>query len=245
MTTTILTHEMYAQLAAAGVGPPPHLTTTAQSLAPSLDASPSWNSAMTPILTQQLDPLYHYQQLQQPPHSARPAPPRRQDSSLAPLSSPSSIAHPPPSSPHPRPPSPTTGGAHLQYSTDLRRQQKEQLLALIRPSEPQAEHYFYQEAEERRQAQEHQQQAQQQYLLNMEYSASASAIASSPSPAHPYYPPQAYDGDLRRHSAEDLAHLELAMDGQLYHQLPMGVYPHAPLDLQPEPPLGMIKYESP
>ena len=198
---------------------------------------------MNPTMTQQLDQLYPYQALQRQ-HSVRHVQPRRQDSLQVPLSSPSSIGHPPPNSPvHPLPPSTPTSGvipvAHHQYSQDLVRQQKEQMQQLIQQHKQEQEvEQLYREAEyemERRKSEE------QLYLMNMaaaeEYRVNVNVnVTGSPSPQ--------YDGDLR---AEDLAQLEFPMDGQVYqgHPAQMVAYPQGPLDLQGEAQAGMIKFESP
>jgi hypothetical protein len=148
------TGEMYVHLVAAGTaaevsvqGQPQgedqqQAMNTGMNLARNLDGSPSWNSAMTPMLTQQLDHLYHYQaqrQQQHPQslsHSAQeqghPGLPHRPASSLARSSSFSTIGGPHlghPSSPLESEPVVGTGlgGNATQYSLDLRRQQEDQL----------------------------------------------------------------------------------------------------------------------
>ncbi|PIL33357.1 transcription factor [Ganoderma sinense ZZ0214-1] len=142
-----------AQLAAAGA-----TTTTGQSLGPSLDGSPSWNSAMTHLqMRQQLDHLYRYQQQQQhqavrqqqqqqqvhsrgPPHhpdSSRP--PRNSHSSIGPVSAPlrQQLAQ----NPH------LAAQAH-HYSLELHRQQEEQLRQRLQAHEETAERERRNSAEE-------------------------------------------------------------------------------------------------
>ncbi|PSS37227.1 hypothetical protein PHLCEN_2v916 [Hermanssonia centrifuga] len=250
-----VTEEMYAQLAAAGaVQLQATSTSTDPNLGHNLDGSPSWNSAMTPILTQQLGQLYPYQALQRH-HSVHHAQQPHLDSSQVHLSSPSSIGRPLPSSPaHNLPSTPTTGvstGAHLQYSQDLHRQQEEQMYLRMRREEEAEQRYREQEyiEHQRRKSEE---ELHQQYLMHLEEYPINTNVTSNNSPSPhglQYFPQQAYDGDLRHHSSEDLrGHLELGMDGQMYqhHPTQMVAYPLAPLDLQVEGnPTGMIKYESP
>ena len=135
-----------AQLAAAGAS-----TTTGPSLGPSLDGSPSWNSAMTHLqMQQQLEHLYHYQaqqqqaaarqqQQQQQAHSR--GPPHRPDSSHPPRNSHSSIG--PASAPLPHrqqlAQNPHLAAQAHHYSLELHRQQQEQLRQRLQQREETAE----------------------------------------------------------------------------------------------------------
>ncbi|THG94126.1 hypothetical protein EW026_g7280 [Hermanssonia centrifuga] len=134
---------------------------------------------------------------------------------------------------------------------DLHRQQEEQMYLRMRREEEAEQRYREQEfiEHQRRKSEE---ELHQQYLMHLEEYPINTNVTSNNSPSPhglQYFPQQAYDGDLRHHSSEDLrGHLELGMDGQMYqhHPTQMVAYPLAPLDLQVEGnPTGMIKYESP
>ncbi|KAI0948873.1 hypothetical protein AcV7_009502 [Taiwanofungus camphoratus] len=142
---------------------------TGASLAPSLDDSPSWSSAMTQMQMEQFDRLYHYQaaqaqQAQQAQQEAQQAaqaahshsqrqlpsrgPPPHPGSSRAPRSSHSSIG------PAPLPPSlPAAPAHHHQYASALRRQQQEQLRmqqARLRAAQAQVQAAFEEKERARR-----------------------------------------------------------------------------------------------
>lgn len=239
--TTMSEEEMYAHLAAAAAQLPG--TSTGQSPGPSLDGSPSWSSAMTPTMSQQLGQLFPYQALQRQ-HSVVSAPGmpgmpagrgqlRRQDSLRVPLSSPSSIGigHRHPSSPGHPPPSPRTQTSMGGYTQDLVRQQKEQMLQYMQQQQQQ------QAAEEQEREQEYylsmgmvdiaasQQQQQQQHHQQQQH-ALPPPLPLSPQgqPPHlqqyyqppPHPPPQGYG--VRQHSAESLAQALGGMDGAMYQQ---------------------------
>ena len=95
-------------------------TSTERSLGHNLDGSPSWNSAMSPMISQQLEELYRYQGMGG--QGVRQGLPRRPDSSLGRNSSLSMTESSDGSS--------RTRGGSRQYSLELRRQQEEQLQRL-------------------------------------------------------------------------------------------------------------------
>lgn len=223
-TTSTVNEEMFARIALAG-GPvhlaPQHMS-TAPSHDPSLDGSPSWNSAMTPLMNQQLDHLYHYQAQRQ--HSVPLAQPPLPDSYPAHPSLLSTTAH--------RPHSPqqnlSAGGAH-RYSQELRRQQEEQM----RRIQLQAQYQDEQARERMRRKSEE----EELMRLHMDGYHDAS---QRPSPPHApqYYP--AYAGDMALQDAQELDHLALGMaDGAPYPHHPQAAY-RLPLALPPE----SLKYES-
>ncbi|GBE82956.1 Biofilm and cell wall regulator 1 [Sparassis crispa] len=242
-----------AQLAAAGAsgsstaGTTTTTTTTGPILGPSLGASPSWSSAMTPMqMEPPFDHFFPYPQQQQQAGPTR-GPPPHPDSALAPRSSHSSIGHP---LPLPTLQGPIAAQAH-RYSHELHRQQRQQHDRL-------------------RQAQREGRRSEQAYLHPQQYvdyqhpCAGTQHGRPSPSPsisphgqqgpadAHPYFqgPAQGYpDGSgttLGRDSEEAYRHHAAMMDGA-YHMMDAG----DPLDLvgvpgvQGSSPAGMIKYESP
>ncbi|KAL6308479.1 hypothetical protein BKA93DRAFT_925712 [Sparassis latifolia] len=244
-----------AQLAAAGAsgsstaagGSTTTTTTTGPILGPSLGASPSWSSAMTPMqMEPPFDHFFPYPQQQQQAGPTR-GPPPHPDSALAPRSSHSSIGHP---LPLPTLQGPIAAQAH-RYSHELHRQQRQQHDRL-------------------RQAQREGRRSEQAYLHPQQYvdyqhpGAGTQHGRPSPSPsisphgqqgpadAHPYFqgPAQGYpDGSgttLGRDSEEAYRHHAAMMDGA-YHMMDAG----DPLDLvgvpgvQGSSPAGMIKYESP
>ncbi|KAM5533665.1 hypothetical protein V8D89_012632 [Ganoderma adspersum] len=255
-----------AQLAAAGA-----TTTTGQSLGPSLDGSPSWNSAMTHLqMQQQLDHLYRYQHQQEvvrqqhqahsrgPPHRPDSShPPRNSHSSIGPVSVPlqQHLAQ----NPH------MAAQAH-HYSLELRRQQEEQLRQRLRAREETAER------ERRNSEEEYLMRQQQQYAAV--YGSGGQPLSGSPHPmgaavayfpgpqdssfqdglSHVRHPSHPHPQGLHAHSGGP--HHPLHLQAHLGHQaildagfpLPDGVGPD-PLELGvlgPEgSPAGMIKYESP
>ena len=216
-----------AQLAAAGA-----TTTTGQSLGPSLDGSPSWNSAMTHLqMQQQLDHLYRYQHQQQavrqqhqahsrgpPHHPDLSRPPRNSHSSIGPVSVPlrQQLAQ-----------NPHMAAQADHYSLELRRQQEEQLRQRLRAREETAER-------ERRNSEEEylmrQQQQQQQYAAV--YGSGGQPLSGSPHPmgaAVAYFP-----GPQDSSSFQDgLSHVRHPS-----HPHPQGLHahsaggPHHPLHLQ-------------
>lgn len=246
--------EMYARIALGGA--------QAASLDRNLGGSPSWNSAMTPMLDQ-LDRLYQFQARQQA--SVHLVPQHRLASSPARSNSRSTIAHRPqqaghPHSPQPPSPQPPHSGnmeAH-RYSQELRRQQEDQLRRMQQPPPP--PHPLQRE---RRTSEE-------DYLLHM-----SEVYRQSPHPhtGPQYYPPPgppphlevpAYGGDMDMDIPVDMRLLrrdldiQLGMDGPgpdpeaMYRHLPRGAYHHLgdvphqlPLDLQGSPAVAMIKFESP
>lgn len=174
--------EMYAHIALGG-GQVQLGTNTAQSLALSLDGSPSWNSAMTPMLSQQLDHLYPYQ-------VARLGPPPRQASSQAHSNSHSTTGHHLQRTEQPSPqghqqqqqPSsarstPSTTPVAHRYSQELRRQQEDQLRRI---------QLQQQAAERERRASE-----EEQFMMHMSEAfhqpssvSTSSAGSGRPSPPH-------------------------------------------------------------
>lgn len=247
-------HEMYARIALAGA-PGQLATTTAASLALSLDGSPSWSSAMTPMLSQQLDQLYHYQ-------AARLGPPPRPGSSPVPNSSHSTTGHPPqqrdPPSPASAPAARSAPPAH-RYSQELRRQQEEQMRRAQAQLHHQQQQAAYVERERRRSEEE-------QFLLQFSENyrqpsagGSSSAGSARPSPPHLHAqqqqqqvqeaPPrshaqQFFAGALQAYAAPQAGlaqqqHLPLDMDGpyQGHRAYPLVDGPLHPLGLPAESPL--------
>ena len=224
--TSTVSEEMFARIHLGG-GPGPqagaaHMSTGA-SLDPSLDGSPSWSSAMTPLMTSQLDHLYHYQAQRQ--HSAPLGPPPRQDSYPA---HPSSLSTTAPRAPSPGRPQTT------RYSMDLHRQQQEQLRLQLAAAQQAAAEQQFQAAERERLRRKS---AEELYALHMGFP--DGTRRPSPPHAHPYYP--AYAGALPD-APPGLDPLALAMDGEAYPAHPQAAYrlPLQGVGLPPE----SLKYES-
>ena len=254
-----------AQLAAAG-----GTTSTGQSLGPSLDGSPSWNSAMTHLqMQQQLDHLYRYQpQVARQPQVHSRGPPHLQDSSHPQHNSHSSIA---PASvplrqqiaqnPH------LAARAH-HYSLELHRQQQEQLRQRLQQQQQREETA----EQERRNSEEYMRLAQ---LYGQGPLSGSPHHMGAPSAA--YFPQQQADNSNNNHFQDGLpphvrhpshqpllhAHSGVHHPQQVMHLPPHlahqaildGGYPlpdgvgQDPLELgvlgPGGSPTGMIKYESP
>ena len=263
-----VSEEMYARIALAGGQVPlgPQHMTTGQSLDPSLDGSPLWNSAMTPMMNQQLDHLYHYQAQRQ--HSAPLAQPHPQDLYPQHRNSLSTTGRHPPSPPHPHQQqqqhrqgqsvSPPQRQASIpRYSQDLHRQQEEQFrrMQLEQQQQQVAVEQQYQEEQRERLRRRSEEDLD---LLRMSirepfHHVDPSMFMLGDSHrlrphGHPYYPAQAqqvYGGEMGLHDG-DLDRLALDMDGQGVFPRPVGpqeAYP--PLLHQVALPPETLKYESP